>query len=222
MQNIIPVTFKSTRNAYFAARYLEEISAYPMFAWDFEVAVKFTKEELEGFKEELLRPPTKQRKIELEACLSATALGHPSYCTITHCSIAISDREAYVFILDNPAITKRVLNFLSTSTQKQLIHNATFDFKHLYFHTGKMPSNYEDTQIFAKTILNHVEVHKATTGLKELVTCYGQWGIAVENFSIEHMYAPHVLKYSATDACACFYLYEGLLEHCNTSNTLTT
>lgn len=36
-------------------------SVYPMFAWDFEVAVKFAKEELEGFKEELLRPPTKQR-----------------------------------------------------------------------------------------------------------------------------------------------------------------
>jgi hypothetical protein len=133
---------------------------------------------------------------------------------LTHCSIAISESESFVFILDNARIRDRILQFLVTTTQKQIWHNASYDFRQIYHHTKKMPINYEDTQIFAKTILNHVEVHQANTGLKQLAgAAYGAWGISEDNFTIEHMYNPTMLLYSATDPCATLWLWNSINRH---------
>lgn len=208
MQPTIQVTYKATSNVYIANGYLAEISAHPVISFDFETAVKYTPAELASFKEELETNPPKRRRVELQSKLDATALGHPSHCTITHCSIAISDHEAYVFILDNPKITSRVLEYLVSSPQKQILHNASYDFRFLHYFTGKMPTDYEDTQLFAKTILNHVEVHKATVGLKELAgKWYGDWGLSADNFTTNSYYDPKMLRYSATDAAATYKLW---------------
>lgn len=214
MEISIKVTYKSTSNAYTANKYLQEISKYDLITWDFETAVKYTPEDLVSFQQELATEPKKRRRIELQAKLDATALGHPSHCTITHCSIAISNHEAYVFILDNKKITDRVLNYLITSKQKQVLHNASYDFRFLHYFTGHMPVDYEDTQILAKTILNHVEVNKATTGLKELAgKWYGEWGISADNFTTSSYYDPKMLLYSATDSCATYKLWESINEY---------
>ena len=215
----IKVTYKSTSNAYIANQYLAEIAQHLTFSADFEVAVKYTPEMLAAFQEELNSNPSRRRQIELNSMLNATALDHASHCTITHCSIAINDHEGYVFILDNPKITKRVLQFLVTTTIKQVWHNASYDFRHLYYHTGKMPLNYEDTQLLAKTILNHVEVHKAQTGLKQLAGHrYGAWGLSEDNFTLEHMYDERMLQYAATDACSCYWLWNSINSHLEETN----
>lgn len=219
MEAPIQVTYKHTSNVYTANQLLAEIAQYPIISWDLEVAVKHTPEELDAFRAELATNPPKRRRIKLQSMLAATALDHPSHCTITHCSIGVSDHEAYVFILDNTKITNRVLNYLVTSTQKQILHNATYDFKHLYYHTGRMPTDYEDSQIFAKSILNHVEVHKATTGLKELAGArYGAWAISDDNFTTASYYDPKMLLYAATDACATLWLYHSINRHVETTN----
>ena len=211
MQQPIQVNYKSTTNAYTANKYLQEISQYDLFAADFEVTVKYTKQELASFTEELSQSLSKRRKIELESKLKATALDHPSHTELTHCSIAISDNEAYVFILNNKKITDRILNFLINTPIRQVWHNASYDFRQIQYRTGKFPILYEDTQIYAKTILNHVETWKANTGLKELAGHkYGAWGISADNFTKEQMYEEHVLKYAATDACATYWLYNSI------------
>lgn len=94
-----------------------------------------------------------------------------------------------------------------------LLNISSFDFRHIYYHTGRMPINYEDTQIFAKCLLNHVDTYKANTGLKELVTCYGQWGISSDNFTVDRMYDEHVIKYAATDACSTYWLWNSIQEY---------
>ena len=211
MQQPIQVNYKSTTNVYTANKYLQEISKYDLFAADFEVAIRYTKQELVAFTKELSQSLPKRRKIELESKLAATALDHPSHTVLTHCSIAISDNEAYVFILDNKKITDRILNFLINTPIKQIWHNASFDFRQIQYRTGKFPILYEDTQIYAKTILNHVETWKANTGLKELAGHkYGAWGISADNFTKEQMYEEHVLKYAATDSCATYWLYNSI------------
>lgn len=214
----IKVTYKSTRNSFTASQFLQEIKQHDFFAADFETAIKYTPEYLQSLRDEL---PTasKRRSYEINAILSATALDHPSHCTITHCSIAISESEAYVFILDNKAITNLILNFLVTTPIKQAWHNATYDFSRLYYFTGHMPLNYEDTQIFAKTLLNHVETCKANTGLKDLMgQHYGAWAIATDHFDTAHMYDENVLLYAATDACSCYKLYHLLQSYCESSD----
>ena len=160
----IKVSYRSTSNAYIASQYLAIIRQHSIFAADLEVATKYTQSERDTMQAELDSNPPKLRAIELRSALAATALDHPSHCTITHCSIAISDHESFVFILDNRSITNLVLNFLVTTPICQVWHNASYDFRHILHHTGTMPICYEDTQIFAKTLVNHVETYKAQTG----------------------------------------------------------
>ena len=213
----IDVSYSTARTAFTAKKLLDEISKYPVIAADFEVAVRYSAAELESWKA-LLDSGTLS-KAEASPYLSkvmATALDHPSHCTITHCSIATSDNQAYVFILDNKAITNYVLNYLITTKQKQVWHNASYDFRHLQYHTGKLPYDYEDTQILAKCLINHVNTFKAKTGLKELAGhMYGSWAISKDNFSIEHMYDEHVLKYAATDSCAVHWIYDYIHTQCD-------
>jgi hypothetical protein len=211
LSNGVQVTYKSTSSVYKANQLLAEITKYPIIACDFETATKYTPEERAAMQAELDSSPTKRRRIQLESTLAATALDHPSHCTLTHCSIAISDHEAYVFILDNKRITDRILYFLTTTTQKQIWHNLSYDGRLIRYFTGKFPIDYEDTQIFAKTILNHTDNQQSLTGLKQLAGArYGSWALSVDNFELSHMYDDTMLLYSATDSCATYYVWESL------------
>jgi len=227
MLETIKVSYDSTNKAIVANRKLREIAKHSMIACDFEVAVKYSQDELDRFKEITEDPKITYlgRKRAL-AKLKATALDHASHCTITHLSIAWSDRDSYVFILDNPEITNRVLAFLTTTTQLQIWQNASYDFRHIIYRTGLVPKNYTDTAIYAKTLVNHVDIQKATVGLKELAGhVYGAWGISEDNFTIEQMYEEHMLKYAATDACATYWIFERLVENeagdCDTPTTMS-
>ena len=99
---------------------------------------------------------------------------------------------------------------------------TTFDFKHIYYHTGKFPPNYEDSSILAKCILNHVDVDQATVGLKELAgKMYGSWSVSPDNFSKAQMYDPTLLLYAATDACATYWLWHSIQRHVKETLTVS-
>lgn len=217
MFDTIKVQYESTNRPLQANRFLSIISQYPIIAWDLEVATKYSDEELEHYKEVLADESSlKADKIFAQAATNATALNHPAHCKVTHCSIAISESEGYVFILDNPQITNLVFRYLVTSPQTQILHNASYDFKHLYYRTGKFPDSYQDTQILAKTLLNHTDPMQAKTGLKQLAgQWYGDWAISVDDFCLSQMYEPHVLKYAAIDSCATFKLWHFINEQCD-------
>ena len=216
MHNIIKVSYSTTRNPLQASRMLQQLANYPTIAADFEVAVRYTKADLEAFRARLLQDPPKAERILLESKLAATALGHPSHCTLTHFSVAWSESDAYVFILDNKAITNLVLNFLVTTPQRQVWHNLGYDGRFIQHFTGKFPQLYEDTQILAKTLLNHTNPMQAQTGLKHLAGhVYGSWGISEDNFSLSTMYDEHLLQYAATDSCATFWLWNYLNNQCD-------
>lgn len=216
MFDAIQVTYKSTNSVVTANQYLREISKHSIFAADFETALKYTPEELSYWQSIHDDPPSKLDFIRAKSILKATALDHPSHGTLTHLSIATSDSFGYVFILDNPAITRRVLNFLVTTPLTQVWHNASYDFQRIYYYTKQFPLNYEDTQILAKTLVNHTNPLQAKTGLKQLAGYkYGDWGISADNFTVEQMYEPHVLKYAATDSCATLWLWNYLQEQCD-------
>ena len=92
-----------------------------------------------------------------------------------------------------------------------LLNISSYDFRQIHYRTGKFPLNFEDTQLLAKCILNHVETYKAKAGLKELAGHrYGDWGISADNFSLSQMHEPHVIRYAATDACATYWLWNSI------------
>lgn len=219
MLNTIQVSYQSTRNAYTANQYLSTISQFDTIAWDFEVAVRYTPEQILEWKAHLESNPElpKLERMQLLAQINASALGHPYHCTITHCSIATSESEAFVFVLDNKQITNRVLNYLINSNQLQVLHNASYDFRHLMYHTNRIPSRFEDTQVFAKTLINHVEVHQANTKLKHLASRWygGDWSLSADDFTLSRMYDEDMIRYAATDACATYKLWTYLNEQVN-------
>jgi len=127
--------------------------------------------------------------------------------------MAASESEGLVFIIDNQEIADVVLEFLTETEKKQIWHNYCYDGRFLRYFQRKDVKNFEDTQIFAKTLINHVEIFKARTSLKDLAgTWYGDWGISADNFTLAQQYEPKVLHYAAIDACATYKLWGYLNE----------
>lgn len=208
----IQVNYEYTNNLYKAKKWLQGLP--DLFAADFEVASKFTAKEKEHIKYKLDNYHLKDEseRILLQQ-LTSNGLSHPSLTVITHLSIGWSDRDSYVIICDSPAIRNLVYQFLITTPKQQLWHNAVFDFKHIFYHTGVLPSNYIDTQLLAKSILNDADSFKDRTSLKELMGyAYGDWAISKEDFTLEEMWSESMIKYAATDSPATYKLYHDILE----------
>lgn len=210
VEGIIKVDYKSTNDAQVASGWLKTLG--PEFAADFETAIRYTKEQIEEAKENMvdtLLP--KRERIAYQTIANATALGHPSHCTITHCSIACSESEAFVFIIDKQEMADVVLDFITSTDKTQIWHNYSYDGRFIKYFTGKQPKHVEDTQIFAKTLINHVDTFKSRTSLKVLAgDWYGDWAISSDNFTVEQQYDEHVLHYAAIDACATYKLWRYL------------
>jgi hypothetical protein len=221
---VIRVDYKSTNEAAIAASWITELP--DIFAADLETAVKYPAEVVTSAKEKMVNPKVSRKlQVKYQAIANATALGHPSHCTITHCSIAWTNKDALVFIIDNQAIADVVLDFLTETDKTQIWHNYCYDGRFIRYFTGKDVRVVEDTQIFAKTLLNHVNIYKAITRLKDLMEgCYGSWGISSDSFTIAQQHSPEVIKYSAIDACATYKLWEDLndfIEEADSGKTKT-
>ena len=212
----INVDYEWTKVPRIAAQWLREIKG-PV-ACDFEVAIKYSKEEIQKMKDryEIIKDDDNHfaEAKSLYSITKATGLSHPYYCMITHFSFAESENKGKVIVLDDKRTAKLLLTWLVETDVKQLWHNASFDFKHIQFHTGRFPKVYEDTQIASKCLLNHVETFKANTGLKHMMGhYYGNWAVSADNFTLEQMYNEDLIKYAAVDACATFKLWTEIESH---------
>jgi len=207
------VTYESTSNVWEARRLLSNLP--DVIACDFEAASRWSDDEKKELATTLktLDSASEQARV-IRQQIASDGLSHPTLSRLTHFSVAGTETEGIVLILDNPAITKYLLSWLVSTSRLQVWHNATFDFKFIYHYTGKFPPAYEDTQQWAKALRNHVNVNKALTGLKYLMGYkYGAWAVAADNFNIAAMYDEKVLLYAATDACATLALYHSLQDY---------
>ena len=215
MEYPIKVNYKYTNNTYKAKQWLDNLP--DLFAADFEVASKYTKKEKEVFKYRLdhRKLTDEEYRLNLQAYMS-DGLSYPSLTVVTHLSVGWSDRDSKVIICDTNHIRNLVFDFLINTNKKQIWHNASFDFKHIFYNTGKIPKSYIDTQLLAKCILNDADSFKDRTGLKELMAyAYGDWGISKENFTLEEMYDLNMIRYAATDSPATYKLYQDILQDLN-------
>lgn len=188
-------------------RDLEENHSIASF--DFEAASKYTEIEKEKLKKTIDYAP-KWKRIALQQKIDSDGLSHPALTTVTHLSFATSRTEGKCIILTGDLRTA-VLDWLVTTDITQIWHNASFDFRHIRFNTGKIPKHYEDTQILAKTLLNHVDVFKAKSGLKDLMYHeFGDWALSDLQFSLENVFDERMLKYACIDASACWGLAEDI------------
>lgn len=200
------VTFQSTTSATEAQTWLNSLTVSTV-ACDFESASRYTEAEKAEFTAQLETASRSEKHVLLQR-INSDGLSHPSLSQLTHFSLAYSESEAYVFILDNPEIHSVVLDWIVTTEIKQIWHNLCFDGKHIYYNRKRLPKDYEDSQILAKTLLNHVDNTKSATGLKHLMGYkFGAWAVSSDFFSLDQMYNPDLLHYAATDSCATLTLW---------------
>lgn len=139
------------------------------FAWDTETMARYTEEEIEQAKLDLLDNP---RNVELTKIARSNAL-MPHLNKITMSSFSIAVEHAFVLI-HTPEIEAYVLDFLVETKKKVICHNLGFDMRLLYNRTGKHLKNYEDTQLIAQAYLNSVDTQ--LYGLKPLAGhIFGDW-----------------------------------------------
>lgn len=204
------VTYTIYDDALSVAFFLKSVPQ--LVACDFEATCYFSKDEKLRLKElaadETL--PFEQRRIYRQQS-TATALSNPIFVQITHMSLAWSETEAHVIIIKNEAILRAILTWITTTSRTQIWHNASYDIRLVHYATGKFPRFLEDTQVFAKTVLNHCNNQKSLTRLKLLMGYkYGNWAVAPDMFDNPNLYDPVFLEYAATDACATFVLYRNI------------
>ena len=207
------VQYVTVTSAMAAAIILQELP--PVVACDFETRSKYTKEQKDDALRIINDPDTPfMDKITNGWIYNSTALHHPSYVTVTHLAIAINDHSAYVFVFNNNAIWKTVLNWLVSTTTHQIWHNATYDLKLIHYYTGLFPKNFDDTRVMAKSLLNHRLDHYCNVKLKSLKGYkYGKWAVAKDVFENVNPLDPDFLLYAATDACATYDLYHDMIAY---------
>lgn len=205
------VTYKVYDTALSVAFFLKSVPQ--LVACDFEATCIFTKDHKVSLKDILATDETltfEQRRV-LKQHLLATALSNPCFVSITHMSLAWSETEAHVIIVKNQAILNTVLSWIVNTTKTQIWHHAAYDLKLVHYLTGRFPKAIEDTQVFAKCLLNHVINSKALTRLKLLMGYkYGNWAVAPDMFDNPDIYDPVFIEYAATDACATYVLYNNM------------
>jgi len=189
---------------------------YSVLAMDFEACSKWSNEEKEEMKQFLKdhdEDTSREEKRQIRQFIESDGLSHPSLAYVTHFQIAWNDHESFVAILPTDRHRQWVFRWLTKTDVKQIWHNASFDFKHILYNTGRLPKNFDDTDILSKTLLNHVNILEAKTGLKHLMGYkYGDWAISADSFNISQMYDPDLIKYAATDPCATYALWEEIQE----------
>lgn len=219
MNTPIKVNYEYTNNVYKASKWLERLPE--LFAADFEVASKFTKHNKNLFQYRLNHYDSlsfEERRL-LNQYINSNGLSHASLTVITHLSVGWSDRDAYVIICDSNSIRNAVCNYLVSTKKQQLWHNCIYDFSRISYLTKHIPTNFIDTQLLAKTLLNNANSSKDDTRLKSLMAyAYGDWAISKDEFVQEEMWQENVIRYSATDACATYKLYTDIMEDIGENN----
>lgn len=212
MEQIIQVKYEYTNNLYKAKQWLNNLP--DLFAVDFEAASKYTFNQKVLLWNRYENTKDKFESIHLLQQINSNGLSHPSLTVITHLSVAWSNNESYIIICDNDRIRSFVYNFLTETTKTQIWHNPLFDFKHIYFHTNKLPNSYIDTMLLAKSLINNANSALDKVGLKDLMGYkYGSWTLAKDEedkYTLENMWNLDMIKYTATDSCACMHLYEDI------------
>ena len=211
----IEVSYKVYSTAWHIQKQLKLLEDCLMLSFDTETRSVYPKAEREEAKLLLkgnnLNRKTKKFLLQVE---NSSGLSYPSLVNVTHWILGLSESEVVILISDNVTTETLIANWVVNFKGKLLIHNALFDLKLLYHRTGKFPVDYVDTQLLAKTFINHVNVWQAKTSLKELMGEYypPSWAL-YNNYEVENLKDPKFLTYCSYDGSGTFKLYEMLEQH---------
>ncbi len=212
MLDHIHVNYKLYNTDFMIHKVLEELNSAPMISFDLETQSLYSLEQKAEAKD-LLKGDLSYEDTKLcKLVARSSGLSNPRLVKATHFNIAISSKEAIILIAHNRKTEELIFNWLVNFSGKTIVHNSLFDLKIMYERVGKLPIDYEDTQLLAKSLINDVDTWQAKTGLKELMGSQfnPKWTLLVETYDIVNYKDKDFLEYCAIDACATFLLWQQL------------
>ena len=158
----------------------------------------------------------------------ATNLALPQFNPLTMVTLGWNRIKSIVIVFKDDTIRDYVLNWLVTTTCRQVYHNALFDVRLIHYHTDKFPFNVEDSQLLAAVYKNHIDQSERSTGLKELAKYpYLDWASDKSSFELyvdssnysnpnlhyvgsnptPYMYNLPLIYYCGVDSCATHHVW---------------
>lgn len=214
MRDFIDVTYTAIKDKKESIEFLARLNKKPLLAFDTESRSIYTPEDRAEAEELLKSGDAGEYRQMAHMVLNSSGLSYPEITKTTHFVFSDSISHSTVLVCDDVDSELRVWHSLANYRGKLIVHNFLFDIKTMYLRTGKLPVDFEDTQLMVKSLTNHVDIWRAKVGLKDLMAAYydPSWGM-VEDYEPKDLMDPKFLLYAATDGAACFNLYHTALEY---------
>ncbi len=211
----IKVTFEVHANKWHIDKALNELAKRAILSFDTETAGVYSKTEraeaAEYLKEENIPVDSRSLALQVEA---NCGLSFPSLVSVTHFIFGISEDYSVVLICSNPQLEIHIWNWIADYEGRLIVHNSLFDLKIMYHRIGRMPKDYDDSQLLAKCLTNNAEVYKCKVGLKDLMgSHYDPMWILVDEYEPANLKDPKFLMYAAIDGAATMKLWNDIQEH---------
>ena len=213
--SFIVVSYRVYNTLYNINKVLRELNTHSVLGFDVETRSIYTQEEIKEAKALLKKPELVDEDylILVKQVARSSGLSCPKLIRTTHFVFGLSEEESIILIAGDEKIEAAIWKWVAKYKGTLLVHNTGFDFKICYDRTGVIPSNFEDTQLLAKTFINNAKNWKAKTGLKILVGDYYQpeWAL-FENYNPKSLNDKKFLDYAAIDGAAVCLLWRHLNE----------
>jgi hypothetical protein len=207
----LEVTYDLYASTYAIKKHVPKIlGKFEMLSLDTETRSTYNKETRKEASAYLKEGYVKDEMYKQARVVSASSgLSFPSIVNTTHFIFGESKTHSSIIVCDSEEKEMMMWQMIADYQSTFLIHNALFDLKIMYQRIGRLPKNYIDTSLLVKCLINHVNVWKAKTSLKELMGEYyeSKWSIMNE-YEPENLKNKDFLAYCAIDGAATMYLYD--------------
>jgi hypothetical protein len=196
------------------------LESFKLLSFDTETRSVYNQElrkEATGYLKTVNTSDTLYKHARLVA--ASSGLSYPSITRTTHFVFGESKSKSHVVICNTPELEMFVWQLISKYEGKLLVHNSLFDLKIMFHRMGLVPPDFDDTALIVKCLINHVNIWKCKTGLKELMGQYysPKWTL-MNDYEPANFRDPAFLEYAAIDGASTYYLWEQVQEELNNDN----
>ena len=209
---MIKVKFTVASTMFQIHKVFRELEQHSLLSLDTETRGLYSKEERKEASDYL-----KNEGIDVDSRTLAlvvannSGLSYPSLVEVTHFVFGLSESESRIIICYDQRTEIAVWNWVAKQNIKFLVHNSLYDLKIMFNRIGKLPKDYEDTQLLAKSFINNAQPWLAKVGLKELMkNDYEPSWTLIDEYEPEDLKEEKFLRYTSIDGAATFKLWEDI------------
>lgn len=216
IMSYIKVKYEVFSTLYHINKQLKALNKIPVLGFDVETRSIYPQEQVKEAIALLKHPDEihSDHLIHVKQVARSSGLSNPRIIRTTHFIFGLTEDESVIFIANDDNTESAIWDWLVRYKGKLLVHNTGFDLKICYQRTGKLPLDYEDTQLLAKCYVNNADSWKAKVGLKVLMGGYydPKWSM-FEDYNIRNLRDEQFLEYCAIDGGAVVKLWDQLKEY---------